>query len=371
MPATRSWPRTSRARRCSPTSACARRLAVFTLAAAVLAGAPSRAGSEDAAAAERETCLACHSDASNTLRLPSGEEVPLVVDGDSFVRSVHGAGLKCTDCHAGFDAVPHPEQRWKDRAEMRAGLRESCKSCHFDTYRQSLDGVHHALQGRGDPRAPSCTDCHGAHEIAPAAQPRSRISRTCATCHQEVSAAYARSVHGRALDGNPDVPVCTDCHRSHDIADPRTDAWRLATPQLCGKCHTDPKRMAKYGLSTSVVQTYLADFHGMSASLRRAGGGAGRLTALCTDCHGIHDIAPVQDSGSPAMRANLQRTCAKCHAGASATFPAAWLSHYEPGWSKTPLVYGVKVFYAVFIPFVIGGLVLQILLHLWRAVVNR
>ncbi len=35
------------------------------------------------------------------------------------------------------------------------------------------------------------------------------------------------------------------------------------------------------------------------------------------------------------------------------------------------LVYGVGVFYKIFIPFIIGGLVLQILLHLWRIVVNR
>jgi len=31
----------------------------------------------------------------------------------------------------------------------------------------------------------------------------------------------------------------------------------------------------------------------------------------------------------------------------------------------------VKIFYAIFIPFVVAGLALQILLHLWRAVVNR
>jgi hypothetical protein len=31
----------------------------------------------------------------------------------------------------------------------------------------------------------------------------------------------------------------------------------------------------------------------------------------------------------------------------------------------------VKVAYGVFIPFIIGGLVLQMLLHLWRMAVNR
>jgi hypothetical protein len=181
-------------------------------------------------------------------------------------------------------------------------------------------------------------------------------------------------VHGRALieTGNADVPVCTDCHRGHAIADPRTDSWLLQTPQLCGKCHTDPKVMARYGLSTAVLQTYLADFHGVSASLTKGHGHAGaRLAALCIDCHGVHDIAKVSDPGSPVLKANLVKTCQKCHPGATESFPAAWLSHYEPSWEKAPLVYGVKVFYWIFIPFVIGGLVLQILLHLWRVVANR
>jgi len=35
------------------------------------------------------------------------------------------------------------------------------------------------------------------------------------------------------------------------------------------------------------------------------------------------------------------------------------------------LVYYVKLFYQIFIPFVILGLLLQILLHVWRVVVNR
>ena len=71
------------------------------------------------------------------------------------------------------------------------------------------------------------------------------------------------------------------------------------------------------------------------------------------------------------MKANLQRTCQKCHAGANPNFPGAWLSHYEPSPGKAPMVYGVKLAYAVLIPFMIGGLGLQILLHLWRLMVNR
>jgi hypothetical protein len=47
------------------------------------------------------------------------------------------------------------------------------------------------------------------------------------------------------------------------------------------------------------------------------------------------------------------------------------MSHYEPSWKKAPLVYGVQLFYNILIPFMISGLVLQMLLHFWRVVVNR
>jgi hypothetical protein len=176
----------------------------------------------------------------------------------------------------------------------------------------------------------------------------------------------AARAHGRALvDGNPDVPACTDCHRAHDIKDPRERAWLLETPQMCGKCHGDPKLAAKYGMSDKVLQTYLADFHGVTASLhetKRAEGA--RFTAVCVDCHGVHDIKKVTDPDSRVIRANLVKTCQRCHPGASPAFPAAWLSHYEPSPTKAPVVFGVKVFYRAFIPFVIGGLVLQVGLHL-------
>ena len=71
------------------------------------------------------------------------------------------------------------------------------------------------------------------------------------------------------------------------------------------------------------------------------------------------------------MKVNLVQVCRKCHPNATENFPAAWLSHYEPSPDKAPLVYYVKLFYQIFIPFVILGLLLQILLHIWRVVVNR
>ena len=122
-----------------------------------------------------------------------------------------------------------------------------------------------------------------------------------------------------------------------------------------------------------MLQTYVDDFHGMTASLQReeSSEGSRAFAAVCTDCHGVHDIRKADDPGSRVMQANLVKTCQQCHSGATENFPAAWLSHYEPSWQHAPLVYAVKLFYAFVIPFIMGGLVLQILLHLWRVVVNR
>lgn len=323
---------------------------------------------------EVEMCLGCHGDRDLTMKLPSGEVRALFVDQQAFARSVHGDKLGCVECHAGMAEVPHPAKPFKTLREMTIAYYEQCKRCHFANYTKSLDSVHYARLGAGDPRAPVCVDCHTAHGIMRPDVPRSRISKTCARCHQEIFAAYARSVHGRALleDENADVPVCTDCHRAHNISDPRVPAFLLATPELCGKCHTNERIMKKYGLSTRVLATYLADFHGMTASLRRAEGTtAPGPTAVCTDCHGIHDITKVRAPGSTVMQANLVKACQRCHPQATENFPSAWLSHYEPSWKHAPIVYAVTLFYRIFIPFVIGGLVLQILLHLWRVVVNR
>ncbi len=338
----------------------------------LLAVAPADAGTP--LSPEVETCLQCHSDQTLELPLLSGERRSLYVDGAAFASSIHGDKLQCTDCHKDIEGYPHPERAFKNLREFTLAYYESCKGCHFDNYTKSLDSVHYVFLSKGDLRAPLCVDCHDAHNVMSPSVPKSRISQTCAVCHARVYQQYAESAHGKVLlEGeNVDVPVCTDCHRSHNIEDPRTTAFRLKSPELCAGCHTNEKVMKKYGLSTNVLQSYLEDFHGMTASsYREERITPGMLTAVCIDCHGVHDILPATDPRSSVMKTNLVDVCRKCHEDATENFPAAWLSHYEPSPQKAPLVYYVRVFYQIFIPFIVVGLVLQILLHIWRAVVSR
>jgi predicted CXXCH cytochrome family protein len=324
--------------------------------------------------AEQDDCLGCHGgDPGMSMDLPSGEKLGVYVDSAVFGKSVHGEILRCTDCHTEKTGYPHDSKPFASKRDVQVAYYEQCKSCHFANYTKTLDGVHYAVMAKGNRKAALCVDCHGSHDIQRASEPRTRISQTCAKCHAGIYKVYAASVHGRDAEaGNQDVPVCTDCHKAHDILDPKNGALSMRTPEICGRCHTSEKMMSKYKLSTKVVDTYLKDFHGMSASLQR-GTKVDRknFAAVCTDCHGVHDIQKSSDPTSHTMRANLVQTCQKCHPGATKNFPDAWLSHYEPTPQKATLVWTIQLFYKLIIPFMVGGLVLQIALHLWRVVVNR
>jgi len=92
----------------------------------------------------------------------------------------------------------------------------------------------------------------------------------------------------------------------------------------------------------------------------------GKPMATCIDCHGSHEIRSTRRDGASEARERLQATCAKCHENATPSFTDAWLSHYEPTLASAPLVWGVDWAYRILIPLMVLGLVLHVLLHLWR-----
>jgi hypothetical protein len=140
---------------------------------------------------------------------------------------------------------------------------------------------------------------------------------------------------------------------------------------MCGSSQAGRELRAKYGLSTAVLSSYLGDFHGVTVTFYKKQGDAVRHIAVCTDCHGIHDITSTRGPESNLVKAKLVKRCRKCHPDATENFPDSWISHYEPSFSRATLVFAVTVVYRVFIPFMIVGLLLQILLHIWRYAVNR
>jgi len=315
----------------------------------------------------------------------------LYVDSSEFERSVHGpAGLECLACHTKISRYPHHEEKqvtcvtchpeeggtadagdtpvrvqlsYADRREMTLSINEDCRSCHEEEFAVAGDSAHVRVLKGGNRDAPVCIDCHGSHNITPPGEPRAKISHTCGECHGAVYSTYRTSIHGAALDeeSNLDVPTCIDCHGVHSVRGPRDTAYRNDSITICGGCHANREMMDTYGISTDVFETYLDDFHGRTVDLfRRQDAGNPSNKAVCFDCHGIHNIRPVDDPLSTIYPTNLQHTCQQCHEDANITFPKAWVSHYLPTWQDTPALYAINTIYQLLIPLTIGGFMLYI-----------
>jgi predicted CXXCH cytochrome family protein len=283
---------------------------------------------------------------------------------------------------------PHPGWNAPSRRDATIDLNITCARCHIAQAERAQDSVHGAALDSGNKNAAVCTDCHTAHAVRQLTDPgtgelRSEshvlIPQICAQCHNAIYEKYKASVHGAALlnENNQDVPTCIDCHGVHNIEDPTTSFFRLRSPQLCAGCHTDIKIMGKYGISTDVLDTYVADFHGTTVSVfEKQSPDAEVNKAVCYDCHGIHDITRVDDPVSGILiKENLLVRCKLCHPDATSNFPSAWLSHYTPSPENNQFVYFVDLFYKLFIPAVLGGmgmLVARDVGHtLWKKIQKR
>jgi predicted CXXCH cytochrome family protein len=318
-------------------------------------------------------CLLCHSQPNFTWTLPSGETLSLTVDAQLLADSVHGTAnqhgaLQCADCHTNM-TFPHPPEPAQTIREFQLERYASCESCHEEQATRQHDSVHAAALASGTLEAATCVDCHGSHDIQQPDVPRQRISLTCGKCHGAIFEQYRASVHGEALlvDGNPDVPTCIDCHGVHNISDPTTALFRVRSPELCAKCHTDSGIMDKYGITTNVFDSYLTDFHGTTVAMfQQEDPNVATNKAVCYDCHGVHDIAKVDASTSRVVKENLLTTCRQCHPGATADFPEAWVGHFPPTLESHPLLFLVNTFYAILIPLVIAGFVFLVATDIYR-----
>jgi len=335
----------------------------------VLAQQPPGTSSDDPIVSN-EVCLDCHGTPGLSMTLPSGEVLDLYVNPDNYAASVHGMdGYACVQCHTNLGEYPHPPFTAPSLRDAQLELANSCSRCHSGEYNLTMDSVHANKLAMGIKEAAVCTDCHGSHNVHRWTDPETNtllpearldIPITCSRCHFTIYQKYLSSVHGAVLteESNTDVPTCIDCHGVHNIPDPTTVMFRLSSPQLCASCHSDSGLMDKYGISTNVLNTYVADFHGTTVTLfEKQSPDAETNKPVCFDCHSVHDISRVDDPESGIqMKENLLVRCRECHPDANSNFPSAWMSHYIPSPDKYSLVYYVDLFYKVFIPVVLGGM---------------
>jgi hypothetical protein len=208
----------------------------------------------------KNVCVDCHSKLQGNLKV--------VVDQSA--GSVHGdKGMSCTTCHGG-----NAEDQARAKAPgsgfrghiSRAQVTELCGSCHADGNRMKAfnpslrtdqlalyhTSVHGTKRAQGDEHVAVCTDCHGAHDILAASDPRSpihptNVASTCKRCHSDSDlmksyklgatqfADYTDSVHHEAMvvRGDLSAPTCSTCHGSHGAVPPGAGS----VANVCSTCH--------------------------------------------------------------------------------------------------------------------------------------
>ena len=260
------------------------------------------------------TCASCHGTLTDPkLRAPVKE----------FNGSAHrDERIGCAGCHKGDPRDPtagaHGKSTGFEGHPTHVEVPGICGGCHSDAnFMRRINGripvgqhalfqisVHGTLTASGDGDAPDCSTCHGKHNIISPSSPmspvhRSNVAKLCGGCHadQKRMAKYElrtdqldkwqKSVHGEAFrKGNPNAPTCTGCHGAHSAAPP--DSASVA--HACGRCHEEEMNFFEQSPH--------------SKGFRQRG------LAQCVACHGNHDVAP---ASATMVGTTDESTCMKCH----------------------------------------------------------
>ncbi len=286
--------------------------------------------------ASAPTCITCHSKG--------------VIGADGNKDSVEYKVVQeklCLSCH-----LDNPDVRSK--ISPSAGF--------IAAYENS---VHGSALRNGNGKAATCIDCHGSHDMKKGGDPTSTVNKmnvqnTCSKCHASVASEYEQSVHGKAIgQGVRDAPSCTNCHGEHNILkhnDPLSPvASQNLSAQVCSPCHSSVALSNKYGLSADRFKTFSDSYHGLALQ----GGSVG--VANCASCHGVHNIKKSTDSTSMVFKANLATTCGKCHPGANERF-AIGSVHVTETKADDPVLYWISTGYLIMIIVVVGGMLVHNLL---------
>lgn len=159
-------------------------------------GASAQEQPEPDARWDSERCLGCHDGDTSTLPLPSGEQLDLGVDGDSFMSSPHAAtGVQCAHCHTAIAGYPHPDMAIPDARTFTVELSKACNLCHWREVTTNSDRTHAlvSLEVRDD--VPVCADCHDSHATRALAVDHSEMQARCANCHAEQPSGDVQEIH--------------------------------------------------------------------------------------------------------------------------------------------------------------------------------
>ncbi len=201
---------------------------------------------------------------------------------------------------------------------------QECLACHSDsTLSMEVNGktvslcvdenkLKHSIHGD----LFACVDCHKdvknlVHETTPR-------KITCAECHADAQQAYSHSMHSKAIQTGKAAANCQDCHGgAHQILaadDAQSPVNHRNIPATCGRCHGQKFLMEPGGESAQTFVSFQESVHGLATEK------GSKKAAVCTDCHGAHEILSANDQKSSIYKFNVPATCGKCHAAIATTF---------------------------------------------------
>jgi cytochrome b subunit of formate dehydrogenase len=316
-----------------------------------------------ALALDNSDCFTCHEDKKLTKKGTDGKVIPLFVDVKKYGPSVHGTNT-CVSCHTDIKEVPHPDKFIAKPV--------SCAPCHEKAVSSYNASIHGCSRQAGNLSAATCADCHDKHDIQSPRSATSPLHRekqgaVCGKCHQAVMTEVRNSIHGKAMaHGAPDAPTCTDCHADHQISGLKAVSPLEVAKEVCIQCHASERFNARYNLPRDRVSTFLSSYHGMASKF-----GSSR-SANCASCHGFHSVLPSSDPRSSVNKANMVKTCRKCHPEANENFSFGKI-HLDETVSQSDIgsqiSWWVRQIYLLLIWGVIGGMVAHNALVFYRKLI--
>ncbi|HNQ23575.1 MAG TPA: cytochrome c3 family protein [Phycisphaerae bacterium] len=157
----------------------------------------------------------------------------------------------CSDCHTAHQPLPRSNP---SSSVHPANLPSTCGRCHDGVHEQFMRSIHSRegnpsyVPGPGQPGLPGCADCHASHAVVRADVPEFKraILDQCGHCHEELTRTYFDTYHGQASALRATAAAkCSDCHGAHDILPPANPESHLSRQNIvatCGKCHPGSHR---------------------------------------------------------------------------------------------------------------------------------
>ena len=278
-----------------------------------------------------DECLACHEDKDLTMDV-KGKKKSIFIDKKKFESSVH-SGADCKDCHEGYnpDELPHSKNPVKPdckacHSDVKSGphnvhTKVDCASCHNPHYSGPVKEIKNnqaefctkchneknitvfktSIHAKNNVQ---CSDCHSTgHNVNKIS--RTEITATCNKCHQKAHEKIGNILNvSMSQSNNPNAPVCTDCHGTHQVSSNKISIQSNA----CLNCHLDAAKFpgTEKG-SAEFVKQYKTSVHSLARDKN------GNEAAGCIDCHGNHILDDPKNPGNSTVKANLMETCGKCH----------------------------------------------------------